>query len=705
MSLAQFFEARSIAIVGASSDPLRIGGRPVAALKHSWLPGGEGRRLFPVNPNRAEIQGLPAYPDIASIPGEIDLAIVAVPADAVAGAIEACAAAGCRAAVVFSSGFGETGATGRTREAELKALAARLNVRLLGPNCLGIVDSHAGLLATFTDAVNYEGHRAGAVGVASQSGAVMSQLMMLVRRRRVGLSKAISTGNEADIDLAEAIAFLVGDAQTKLIVCYCEMARNGADLVEALKAARQAGKPVIFIKSGRSEVGRSAALSHTGALAGADEIFDAVLAQYGVLRTDTLADAVDIAYVAARAPLPSGNRLGIVTISGGAGVMMADEASAIGLSLPPPSAQAGAALRDLVPYATVANPLDTTAQALNDLGVWSKCVETLMDGAFDAVVMSLAYFGESERLFAPLLSATRGLLGPNRPPVVFCSLFSAENAELAEEAGFLVFDDPSRAVRALAGWTRLGRTLNTDAPVAASLASANPEPQPNLAISADLSEAEAKQLVAAAGIPIPPERLARNADEARIAAREVGWPVVLKVCSADLPHKSEIGGVVLGLQDEDEVADAYDRIMRNAAEKRPDADIDGVLVSRQMKGGVELILGSLEDPAFGTIVMVGAGGVLTELFRDVRFRRAPLDDGDVREMLDGLRVSALLDGFRGAPACDREALVRTILDFSRLALRLAGAATIEINPLLVTPAGCVALDVLVQARRGETAQS
>lgn len=694
MSLSDFFDVSSVAVIGASSDPLRIGGRPVAALIKYWLPNNPERRIYPINPNREKIQGIQAYSSVHAVGEKVDLAIIAVPARAVPSAIEDCARAGCRAAIVFTSGFGETGSDGQARQQELVVRARELGVRLLGPNCLGFLDMHQGLFPTFADAANYDGHLQGSVGVASQSGAVMSQLLMLARRRRLGLSKAISTGNEADLDLPEAIRFLAKDPATKLIIVYCETARDGGALIEAFEAARQSRKPILMIKSGRSEAGRAAALSHTGALAGADKIFDAVLTQYGVQRVDSLTDAIDIAYVAAQAKPPSGvGRVGIVTISGGAGVLMADQASAEGMALPPPSQEAQAALAELIPYASASNPLDTTAQAVNELGVWSKSVATLLDGTYDAIVMYLAYFGESDRLFEPLLKAMADLPGGGRPPIIFCSLFNGANAARAEDAGFLVFEDPSCAVRALAGWSRLGRRPDVGDDQPEPLAPARlslpdmPEGQ---------SEAALSQLLERASIKTPPQKLVTSPDAAAEAGRELGWPVVLKVSSPDLPHKTDAGGVRLNLKSEKEVRAAYAAILEAIADKRPDARIDGVLVAQQITGGIELILGSQQDPAFGTIVMVGAGGVLTELFEDVAFCRAPLREREARDMIARLKVSALLDGFRGGPAYSRDALVRAILDFSTLALRLAPAANIEINPLLVGERDCFALDVLLE---------
>ncbi len=688
MSLTSFFDVRSVAVIGASADPLRIGGRPIAALKRFWLPGEPDRRLLPINPTREELQGLPAYPTVASAGRDIDLAIIAVPAPSVLSAIEDCGAVGCKAAIVFTSGFGEFGEAGRRLQGQIADRAGELGIRLLGPNCLGLLDFGSGLFATFSDSAGFEGHRSGSVGIASQSGAVMSQLIMLARRRGLGLSKTISTGNEADLDLAEAIQFLVEDRATNCILAYCETARRGRRLVDAFDAARRAGKPLIMLKSGRTAAGQTAALSHTGSMAGEDRVFDAIFRQHGVWRASTFEDAIDIAYVCTKARPPSGKCLAVVTISGGAGIMLADEAVQRGIELPLLFGETAGRLRELLPYASIANPLDTTAQAVNDLDVWSRSVDLILQSGFDAVLMYLAYFGESERMFPRLAQAMAALPAPDRPPIVFCSLFDADYARQADELGFLVFEEPARAVGALAAWMHIHEWLRSprDTQVA-----------PQVARDAGtLSEFEARKLLADAGIAGPREMLVRSGAEAAAAAEQIGFPVVLKINSPDIVHKTEVGGVVLDIRDREAASAAFERIATSVAAHRPDATLDGVIVVRQLSGGAEFILGSIEDPLFGTMVMVGAGGVMTEVLDDVSLRRAPVSRKDAEAMLSDLKSAALLDGFRGSARLDKAGLVDAIVAFSALARSFAGRATVEVNPLLVTADGCFALDAVIR---------
>jgi acyl-CoA synthetase (NDP forming) len=685
-----------VAIIGASNDATRIGGRPLAALARRWLRGDPARRLYPVNPGRERVQDLPAFPSMAGLPERPDLAIVAVPAAAALDAIRDCAAARCPAAVVFTSGFRESGADGSAMQDRLAAAAREGGVRLLGPNCLGVMVPSSGMFATFSESASFDDHADGAVAVASQSGAIMSQLLMLARRRGLGLRALISTGHECDVDVAECIDHFAHDQATRVIVAYIESCRDGARLTAALANARAAGKPVIVLKVGRTAAGGEATKTHTGALAGEDRIYDAVFRQYGAWRAASFDEAIDVAYVCANAAAPAGNRLGVVTISGGAGALVADAATDDGLDVAPLPAQAEASLRGMLPYATARNPLDTTAQVLNDLGLWTRSIEVVVGAGYDAVLMYLAYFGQSPRMFAPLLEAMAPLRRDGGPPLVFCSLFDPEAAASARAAGFLVFEDPSRAVRALAGWTHAHRGIREArerAPVAASAVATPP-----LAGSA---ENEVKRALASAHIAIPEERVATSRAAAVACARSIGFPVVMKVSSPDIAHKTEVGGVVLGVAGEADAGRAWDAITASVAAKAPAARVDGILVARQYTGGLEMLLGSVADPVFGTMILLGAGGILAEAMDDVAMRRAPLDRDDAEAMIDELRIARLLAGIRGGPPLDRAALCCAIVEFAATATAAGAGVSIEINPLLVLREGqrCVALDaVLVTAK-------
>jgi acyl-CoA synthetase (NDP forming) len=692
MTLGALFAPTRVAIIGASNDATRIGGRPLAALARRWLRADPARRLFPVNPTRELVQELPAFPSIASLPERPDLAIVAVPAAAALDAMRDCAAARCPAAIVFSSGFRESGPEGAALQDRLLAVAREGGVRLLGPNCLGVMVPASGMFATFSESASFDDHADGVVGVASQSGAIMSQLLMLARRRGLGLSALVSTGNESDIDVAECIDHFAHDVATRVIVAYIESCRDGARLAAALASARAAGKPVIVLKVGRTAAGSEATKTHTGALAGEDRIYDAVFRQFGASRATSFDEAIDVAYVCANSSAPVGNRLGVVTISGGAGALVADAATDDGLDVAPLPPDAEASLRGMLPYATARNPLDTTAQVLNDLGLWTRSVEVVVGAGYDAVLMYLAYFGQSPRMFAPLLDAMAPLRREGGPPLVFCSLFDAEAAAAARTAGFLIFEDPSRAVRALAGWMHAHKAIREAGKRVSPATIGTGTP-----LRAGSAESEIKRALASAHIAIPEERVATTRDDAVAAARAIGFPVVMKVSSPDIAHKTEVGGVVLGVAGEEDVVRAWDAIAASVAAKVPTARVDGVLVARQYVGGLEMLLGSVADPVFGTMILLGAGGILAEAMGDVAMRRAPLDRDDAEAMIDELRIASLLGGIRGGPPLDRAALCAAVVEFAATAMAAGEGVSIEINPLLVLHEGqrCVALDALL----------
>lgn len=692
MSLSKLFEPQSIAVIGASSNPERIGGRPVAYLLREWLPRDPGRRLYPVNPGRSVLQGQRCYRSMGEIGVPVDLAIIAVPSTSVLAAVRDCVSARCHAAIICSAGFAETGEAGRALQTQIVRLATGAKMRLLGPNCLGLLNLRAGLFATFAEAGIFTDHSAGDIAIASQSGATMSQLLMLARGRGIGLGKIISTGNECDIDVAEGIAYFAADPQTRVILAYLEGCASGERLVAALEVARQARKPVIVLKIGRSAAGRMAAQSHTGALAGEDRIFDAIFAQYCTYRAESFDDALDVAYVCAASGAATGKRVGLVTISGGAGALMADVAVKAGLDVAPLPPATATALAQLLPFATPANPLDTTAHALNDLSLPPKFARAMLDAGYDVLIFFLAYMGQSPRIFTPLVESlgTVREAYPNTP-FVFCSLFTPTSTKIAASMGFLVFEDPSRAVKAIAAWAWLKQPALTER--------THEERRRRQAVHVperSLNELETKVMLGSIAIGRPREHLATTANDAVDAACAIGFPVVMKIVSSDVRHKSEVGGVALDIRDIDAARRRYQLLVDLSRHASRPITIEGVLVSKQMNDGIEMILGSIVDPCFGPMVMLGMGGILIELLDDVTFRRPPLSHHDAETMIDALRGARLLGGLRGKPAVDREALVTAIVEFSDLIESFGAKASLEINPLLVRYGnkGVVALDAL-----------
>jgi acyl-CoA synthetase (NDP forming) len=681
---------RSLAVIGASDDPTRIGGRPLDYLQRRNYAG----RLLPVNPNRATVQGLPAFPSVAALPEAPEAAIVAIPGEAAVGAVADLAARGCRAAIVFTAGFAEVGPAGAAMQARLVEAARGSGMRLLGPNCLGLFNAAIGYYPIFSASFENGWPVSGSVGIASQSGAYGTHLFAAARDRGIGTPVLVTTGNEADLGLADAIAWMAASEEVEVIAAYCEGVADGPRFTAALEAARVARKPVVMMKVGRSEVGREAARSHTASIAGDDRVMDAVLAELGVVRARTTEELLDIAAVAQKRIYPARNTLGVVTISGGAGVLISDAAEAAGLPMPEMPAEAQARLKALVPFASPRNPVDCTAQAFNDMGVIGTFAESMAtEGGYASLLAFFTQWGASPSTAPKLRAQLKAVLDRHPDRLFVLSILAPpERVREWEADGFVVMEDPSRAVAALAAMGRFGAAFSRPpAPASALTPVTLPEAAPD--------EAEAKRLLADAGIPPVPERACRTAEEAAAAAREFGFPVVAKLLSPDILHKSEIGGVMLGLADEAAVRAAFATLHERAARHAPGARVSGVLVARQVTGAVEMALGVTRDPVFGPVVMVGLGGIFIEVFRDVAFRRCPVSEEDATAMIVSLRGFPLLDGARGRPRADVPALARAVAALSRFAAaagpRLRSA---EINPLMVLPEGegVLAADAVVE---------
>lgn len=695
-SLHPVFVPQSVAVVGASSDPDRIGGRLLRFLIESGFAGA----VYPVNRSgAAEIQGLPAFASVSAIPGSIDQAVIVVPEAGVEAALRDSIAKGVRCVLVLTSGFAEIGPEGRAQQDRLAAMCRAAGVRMLGPNSLGLLNVDTRYFATFSTVLYGLQPKPGTISLATQSGAFGSCAYGMATQRGLGLSKIIATGNEADIDVAECIDYLAEDPQTQVICAALESCRDGNRLRAALLKAAAAGKPVLVMKVGRTEAGAAAATTHTGALAGNDAIFDTVFAECGAWRPQSIEEMLDIAYfctVTGRLPDDAG--IGVVTGSGGIGVLMADHASEQGLTLPPLHDDGVAATRALLPFAVAANPLDMTAQVTSVPDGIPRTIEIMLSHVdCGTVIAYLAHMGLAPKRF----EATRDRLAELRGQhpgkgIVLVMLSVAEANEGLEAVGIPVFADPSRAVLAVAAAARMAdrrRHLWQAAPAAPAPADRDP-------LGDVATEVAAKRVLAAAGIPSLPERLCATADEAVAVAEVMGFPVVAKIASPDIQHKTEIGGVILRIEDAEGLRQAFATLLSRAADRAPRARLQGVLVTPMAGSGIETILGVHVDPTFGPMIMYGAGGTAVELYRDVAFASAPVSSGQARRLLDRVRSTALLRGWRGAPAADEAALVDAICSLSAFAMRHAEAIdSVDINPLLVRRQGVVCLDAVITPRR------
>ncbi|WP_065755698.1 acetate--CoA ligase family protein [Bradyrhizobium paxllaeri] len=691
---------RSIAIIGASQDATKIGGRPVDLLRRYSYAG----QIYPVNPKASVVQGLQAYASLDELPEAPDLAIIAVDAEKAPEAVEQCAGRGVRSVVVFSSGFAELGEKGRAMQERLRVAARRTGMRLLGPNCLGAVSVADRAIATFSIVLEHSLPAAGSLGIVSQSGNLGSFTMRMASDRGVGVSRFMTTGNECDIDVADGIAWLARDPATKVILCCVEACRDAGRLIAALTEARDAGKPVLVLKIGTSAAGQAAAASHTGALAGSDAVFDALLARHGAVRVRSIEELIELGHAASILlpdRLPKGPRLAVVTASGGFGVLLADAAQAVGLSLPELSEATQRTILELVPFASARNPVDATAQMSSRPDLLQKILSAVVaDDRSDVIVLPLPFSLHMPRLRSVYMEALRHIRAqyPDRP-VILCVDGPPDALAELHAMGYPTiasFDGCCAVVAALARLQAAAKAPKDANP--SVIAKASP-----LSAEAFRHELGAKRALADAGLPVLAEQLVLNADAAARVASEMGFPVVLKIASPDLPHKTEVGGVAVRLRSEAEVRQAHAEMLSRVAAKAPHAAIDGVIVAPMAQGLSELILGSRIDPVFGPVVMVGLGGIFAEIFQDTAVQMAPVSETQAMAMLTSLRAFAVLNGARGRRRADLEAAARAIAALSRFAVAHAESVSeIDINPLLLKAEGegAVALDALIVPRTG-----
>ena len=682
---------RSIAVLGASSDLGKLNGR---VLKYLCDKGYAGR-IFPINPKYTNIGDLPCYADVAALPEAVDLAVIALPARQVAGAIRECGRARISTAIVFSSGFSETGAEGRLLETELVRAAREAGVRMLGPNNLGLINAFERVLATFSQYANGE-TPAGPIGFVTQSGAFGTAIAALARRRGLGLGYFVNTGNEADISLAEVMAEVIADERIRVGAGYIEGFKDGPGLIALAEAALAMGKPLVLTKVGRSSAGARAAASHTGSLAGADAVFDGITRQYGLVRARNEEHMLDLAEVMANCALPAGSGIGMITQSGGAGVLMADRAEDLGLNVPTLAEATQARLRPVIPgFGATGNPVDVTAQFLANPSILRESVIAVLEDP--GVHIAIVWLQLMESSVDMLVDIFEQIKAQAKKPFVVCWVAAPEAALVALRArGIPVLRGAEPAIDAIAGLIRYAearRNWLANAGERAALKLAAPA---FAAARGPLSSVEGARLLAQAGVGLAPHALAQSADAAVAAADRLGYPVALKIESPDILHKTEAGGVRLSIANADAVRSAYAALEASARAYKPDARIEGVLVQAMSKGDVEFVIGLQRDPVFGTVIMAGLGGVLIEVLKDVAFRKAPVCESEALRMLDELRGGAVLDGLRGQPPVHRARLAQLIS-----AVSCFGAAAgerlreLDLNPVLLSREDAVAVDWLM----------
>ncbi len=696
-----FFKPKSIAIIGASANLTKLSGRPIAALLKRKFTGA----IYPINPRYAEVSGLPCFPTVGAVPGPIDLAIISVPIEGTLEALQQCAGKGVKAAVVFTSGFAETGAAGSAMQAEIAGLAAKSGMRILGPNCLGLIYFRNAVMASFSDIMEFEIESPGSLGFITQSGAYGEKTFMLTAHEGVGFSAFISVGNEADLQFSDFIAHLLDDEGTRLFGVYLEGAKDGLKFRRAAEAALRAGKPVLIKKVGKTGAGTRAAASHTGSLAGNDRIYDAFFRQMGIIRIDELRDLAYFALAHQSGRMPKGKNAAILTDSGGPGVEMADRCEEFGLNVPELSESTRDEIQKAIPsYGSARNPIDMTAAIMTDMGLYGKCLRTIFADDNIHIVFAPGLFMS----YVPqeLLDETLEIYRSSSKPLVLCPVWADPSPQSqaliaqVKKEGIPMIPEASDAARAMASLVRYAEKRNRAAKETVEgpeiPAGSMQKAKRILRKTGALTEYESKQVLSAYGIPVTREEPAASAEEAVALSHQIGFPVALKVLSPDIQHKTEAGGIRLGLRTDAEVRDAFAEIMQNAITYAPGAAVSGVLVQEMLEGGVEVIVGVTRDPVFGPCVMFGLGGVFVEVLQDVSFRVAPLTASDAEEMIREVKGARVLAGVRGKSASDTKALAEVILNVSQLALDFAGEIEeLDINPLIVFPEGARVADALI----------
>lgn len=704
-SLDCIFKPRSIAVIGASRRPGSIGAEVFKNLMKSGFAGS----VHPVNRSAQSVQSVPAFGSVLEIPETVDLAVIVVPKAHVLAVVDECAAKCVKGLVVLTAGFGELGVEGRTLQEQLRAKALSHGMRMIGPNCLGVLNTDPTVQLNATFAPTWPPR--GGVAIASQSGAVGLALLDYARHLGIGISQFASMGNKADVSGNDLLEYWEDHVDTRVIALYLESLGNPARFMQLAKRVSRK-KPIVVVKSGRTEAGARAAASHTGALAGMDIAVDALFHQAGVLRTDTVEELFDLVKLLSNQPVPVGNRVAILTNAGGPAIMASDACESRGLTLPRLTTETTTALRAALPAeAAVNNPIDMLASAPPQ--TYERCLRLLMDDDNVDVVLVLFVPPLVTEATEVAEAIRRAAVGATKP-ILVCLLGTdavRRGEDLLHDAHIPTYGFPEAAVGALASAVRyrqfLERPQGQDvepAGIDRDRAALAMQKVRTRTTEGWLTGEETRDLLQAYGLPMPRTATASSVEEALRLASDIGYPVALKLLSRRIVHKTEANGVHLDLRGPDDLRRAYSAIAEGARATSLADAMDGVLIQQMVTGGVEMYVGMTEAPGFGALLAFGAGGTAVEVYRDVAFRVHPLTDVDARDMLEQVRAKTLLRGFRGGPVADQAALIDAVLRVDRLARDWTEIRELDVNPLLALPVGrgVVALDarIRISARHG-----
>ncbi|MEJ7612171.1 MAG: acetate--CoA ligase alpha subunit [Candidatus Fervidibacter sacchari] len=702
--LRPILEPQSVAVIGASRQPGTVG----YAVLSNLLMGQYTGIVYPVNPKAKAICGVRTYPSVLEIPDPVDLAVIIVRAPLVPQVLEECGQKGVKGAIVISAGFKETGPEGAKLEAQVKEIAHHYGIALVGPNCLGVIntDPNYRLNASFAKEMPLPGN----IAFISQSGALCTAVLDYAKGQGIGFSKVVSLGNKADVNENDFLAYLWQDPQTQVILLYIEELSDGRRFLQLAREITGEGdnrKPILALKAGRTPAGARAVASHTGSLAGSDEVYEALFAQAGVLRADTVEDLFEYAIAFANQPLPNGRRTVIITNAGGPGIMATDACVRYGLELAQLNEKTLEQLRQkLPPHASLLNPIDLIGDAQHDR--YEAALDAVLDDPnVDAVIVLLTpqAMTDIENIANVIVQKSKQRV----KPILACFMGLVDisaGVNILKENGVPCYSFPEDAVRALAAmvkyvdWVRRPRTgfkmFPVDTERARNLLSKAPVSEHGF-----IPEEVAFQVLEAYGFPVLPWGVVKTPEEAVSVARQIGYPVVLKVLSPDIVHKFDVGGVQLNLNSDSDVKQAFEKIINSVKQHLPEARIEGVIVQAMAKKGREVILGLKRDPQFGPILMFGLGGIYVEVLRDVTFRFAPVRELGAYRMVRDIRTYKLLEGVRGEPPADIDKIVECIERLSQLAIEQDLIEELDINPLIVYPQGegAVVVDVRIMVRR------
>lgn len=711
---------KSVAIIGCSNDLTRLSGRPLKSLFNYKYTG----KIYPVNPKYENIHGLTSYPNMQAIPEPVDVALILVPAIQVESVLKDCIAAKTKAVIIFSSGFAELGKEGQEAQKRIQRLAEQARIPVLGPNCLGVINLADSTPLSFSSVLDYEGLPVGGLALVSQSGAIGTYILGVSGETRMGFSYWITTGNEAILEISTIVKYLLKNEKVSGVLLYLEEARNAKGLIEAGKVAEEVGKPLICLKVGRSNSGRRAALSHTGAMAGVDKEYDAVFQKSGIVRAEHIEEMLDLGVVHSEAWKPAGKRVGVITLSGGGGIIAADECEKLGLEVPELSPALQKELAKVVPsFGSTKNPVDVTAEMVASPGLLRKSIEIMLE--CDEIDSLMLFLGLQKKNAVSLATDIAEMAEISRrkkgkPVVVGWMAPPKEAVEILRKAKVPLLFDGVRTINALAKLVNKHSAAQSSGAYQSVLTdkeSQKPLTKDDLrsllfsAVSMEdsvkdrfaLTEYAGKKFLQKIGLSIPGAGVAGSVEEAVALAEKIGYPVVAKIDSPDILHKSDAGAVKVGLKNPDELRKAYEEIMYNSQKFNAQARLNGVLVEEMVEDALQTIVGLKFSEKFGPLVVFGVGGIFVEILKDFSIRLAPVNEEEAFSMISELKAYKMFTGARGAAPRDIKALAKAISTVSYIGAELGDSLLeLDINPLFVLKegAGVKVGDALIALKGG-----